>query len=260
MSATNRTLEAECIAIDEDDPKAAKVIADEAEKIATESGLDPSVVARVLAAVRSRKKRRKRSKGDFYETPQWVVDAILGEVPLGGEPVIVDAGAGNGAIAARLAELNPKAEIIGVEKNPELVARARARGLYSVEFVEADFLKWAPELGAPDVVIMNPPFSRAFEFIARAREIVKRGGVVLALLRANCMAGKARAEFHKKHPSNVHVLAKRPSFTGGGTDATEYAWFVWAPGKGGQWFVLTHDPKSKRRPRAARTTPAQAEA
>jgi len=25
----------------------------------------------------------------------------------------------------------------------------------------------------------------------------------------------------------LHVISKRPSFTGGGTDATEYAWFIW---------------------------------
>ena len=28
-------------------------------------------------------------------------------------------------------------------------------------------------------------------------------------------------------PTALHVLSKRPSFTGKGTDATDYAWYVW---------------------------------
>lgn len=50
-----------------------------------------------------------------------------------------------------------------------------------------------------------------------------------------------RADFHRRHPSDVFVLPRRPSFTGGGTDATEYAWFVWGPGRGNRWYVLTID-------------------
>ncbi len=260
MSATGRTIEADCIALDADDPKALARLEADATKIADESGIDVDAVRRVLHAVRARKRKSQRRKGDFYETPAWVVDAIVGQLPVGGEAVILDAGAGNGAIAARLAEINPKAEIVGIEKNAELVAKARARNVFNAEFVEADFLKgsgtWT--IAAPDVVIMNPPFSRAFEFIARARELVKRGGTVAALLRINTLAGRARAEFHKKSPADVHVLAKRPSFTGGGTDATEYGWFVWAPGAGNRWSVLTHTDKSKRRPRAARANPEAA--
>ena len=28
-------------------------------------------------------------------------------------------------------------------------------------------------------------------------------------------------------PTSLFVLSKRPSFTGKGTDATDYAWYVW---------------------------------
>jgi hypothetical protein len=34
------------------------------------------------------------------------------------------------------------------------------------------------------------------------------------------------------------VLPKRPSFTGGGTDATEYAWMVWGPTRTGRLRIL----------------------
>lgn len=261
MSATNRHLEGELVALDEDDPKAAAKLAADTLQIAADLGADPDVVRAVLEKIRAGKRKRKRAKFDFYETPTWAIDAISPHVPLLGTPIVLDAGAGTGAIAARVATINPKAEIVGVEKNPELVALARARAIYSVEFKEGDFLRGDGfTIAAPDVVFMNPPFSFAMQFIEKARAIVKRGGTVCALLRLNWLAGKCRREFLKKHLPDVHVLTKRPSFTGKGTDATEYAWFVWNPEATGKINLLTHDDKSRRRPRAQRKTPATPEA
>lgn len=199
--------------------------------------------------------RTKRAKGDFYETPTWCIDAILPhllpiEVP---GTLIVDAGAGTGAIAARIASRTPSAEVVGVEKNGDHVEAARARGLYSAEFVTADFEKWTPETGTPDLVVMNPPYSRAVEFVNHALSIVKRCGTVAALLRLSWLAGKSRRDFHKRHAADVYVLTKRPSFTGNGaTDACDYAWFVWGPDRGNRWYPLNYDDKAKRKPRASR--------
>lgn len=198
--------------------------------------------------------RTKRAKGDFYETPAWCIDAILPELPLGAATLVVDAGSGTGAIAACIADKFPRLEIQGVEKNSELVEKARARELHAAEFHVADFEKWSSVLGAPEVIVMNPPYSRAAEFVQHAMAIIKRGGTVAALLRLPWLASKSRREFHRKHPADVYVLTKRPSFTGGGTDATDYAWFVWGPLRGNRWFPLNHDDKAKRKPRASRKT------
>ena len=251
MSATNRTVEAEVLTIDTDEsPKARKKFAALVESIATTTGQHPDAVRTILEATRKSRKKNKRSKGDFYETPAWCVDAIVPWLPTEGEPVIVDAGSGTGAIAARLSEINPRAEIVGVEKQLELAEKARARDLRNAEFRVANFLNDELDLiRAPDLVIMNPPFCFALLFVERALKIVRRGGTVCALLRLNWLASKSRREFLKRHLPNVHVLTKRPSFTGRGTDATEYAWMVWSPGSTGQLNLLTHDDKSKRRPR-----------
>lgn len=182
--------------------------------------------------------RTKRRKNDFYETPAWAVDAILPHLNLDRASLVVDAGAGTGAIAARVAHHFPNLEVIGVEKQSELVTQARARGLYGVEFIEADYERWQNERSSPDVIIMNPPYSRAIEFLRRALSTVRRDGTVCALLRVNFAAGAGRADFHERHPSKLHVLDKRPSFTGSGTDACEYAWFVWSPGEAGTWAPL----------------------
>lgn len=48
------------------------------------------------------------------------------------------------------------------------------------------------------------------------------------LLRLAFLESKKRCDFWQKHPvSKLYVLSERPSFTGAGTDATAYAWFVW---------------------------------
>lgn len=188
--------------------------------------------------------RTKRAKGDFYETPAWCVDAILPQLPEG-VVFAVDAGSGNGAIAARLAAKFPDLEIVGIEKSAELVDEARARQLRNAEFVQANFEEWSSELGAPDMIVMNPPYSRAIEFVQRALATVKRGGTVAVLLRLNWLASKSRREFHRKHPSDIYVLTKRPSFTGRGTDATDYAWFLFGPERGNRWYPLNFEEKKK---------------
>jgi hypothetical protein len=63
-------------------------------------------------------------------------------------------------------------------------------------------------------------------------------GTAAFLLRLNWLGGQARAAWHRANPCDVYVLPRRPSFTGKGTDATEYAWMVWGTGRGGRWSVL----------------------
>jgi hypothetical protein len=90
----------------------------------------------------------------------------------------------------------------------------------------------------PDTVIMNPPFSLGLSFVEYALSHTRRGATIVALLRLAFLEGQGRAELHRKHPSDVYVLPKRPSFTGKGTDSSAYGWFVWGPGRGGRWQVL----------------------
>jgi hypothetical protein len=80
-----------------------------------------------------------------------------------------------------------------------------------------------------DLIFTNPPYSLAEEIITHALETWSKATVVM-LLRLNFLGSQKRKPFWDKHPvSEIYVLSKRPSFTGKGTDATEYAWFVWRP-------------------------------
>ncbi len=114
-----------------------------------------------------------------------------------------------------------------------------------------------------DLILTNPPFSLAQEFITKARS---ESGTVIMLQRVNFLGSQARKSFWAKNPpTHLFVLANRPKFiakcpnkkldttnkricndqhsyqitipagiclTCGTTvtpasDATEYAWFCW---------------------------------
>jgi hypothetical protein len=77
-------------------------------------------------------------------------------------------------------------------------------------------------------IITNPPYSIAQEFIEKCFEIANQETEIIMLLRLAFLESKKRYEFWQKHPVNeLYILSERPSFTGKGTDATAYAWFVW---------------------------------
>lgn len=198
---------------------------------------------------------------DFYATPAWCVEAIVphvakalsvrdrnnGKRPTPESWTIVDAGAGDGAICNTVRRALRQSHVFGVEIDPaKAIAAPQSITSDVAQIVTGDWLTdgWTSEDDDIDAVVMNPPFSQAREFVERALEIVRpRGGVVFALLRLGWMAGKCRASFHADNPSDVYVLSRRPSFTGGGTDSTDYAWFAWRNRSvgPGSWRVL--DPR-----------------
>ena len=112
--------------------------------------------------------------------------------------------------------------------------------------------------GRVDAIITNPDFSIAQEFIERS---LRESKFSAYLLRLNFFGSRKRREWWQgKEPTHLFTLAERPSFVdvckgykskgigscgasylkdngrkvcdcggivGAGTDATEYAWFVW---------------------------------
>jgi len=82
---------------------------------------------------------------------------------------------------------------------------------------------------------MNPPYSEAWEFVIGCTHLAR---VTIALLRLGYLASMARKAWLQRHPPSVYVLSRRPSFTGGGTDATDYGWFVWGDGNPGRLSVI----------------------
>ncbi len=76
-----------------------------------------------------------------------------------------------------------------------------------------------------EFIITNPPFGIAQEFCDHA---LSHSANVMMLLRLNFLGAQKRADWWRMHePNALFILSKRPDFTGGGGDSTEYAWFSW---------------------------------
>lgn len=85
-----------------------------------------------------------------------------------------------------------------------------------------DFLR---EFSPHSVIVTNPPYSLAMEFAIQSLAVAEH---IFLLLRLNFLASRKRREWFKvNEPSALFVLSERPSFTGRGTDATDYAWYYW---------------------------------
>tara|TARA_B110000858_G_scaffold184428_1_gene225643 strand:- start:310 stop:891 length:582 start_codon:yes stop_codon:yes gene_type:complete len=150
----------------------------------------------------SRQKQGKRlNTSDFYPTPSWCyknLDIDWSQFSSAHEPC-----RGDSRIYDWLCEQN-------------------LNTTYSEIREDKDFLEWT---GTTDLIITNPPFSLAQEFITKS---CKQAETVIMLLRLNYLGSITRHEWWKEYsPTSLYVLSKRPSFTGKGTDATDYAWFVW---------------------------------
>lgn len=187
---------------------------------------------------------------DFFPTPAWCVDWLLRAVDLPGgwwlEP-----SAGEGAIIravnARRADVAWTAIEIREEAMP-LLTRAVAAGGRTGLTDRDDFLTAATRYAhvhRHDVVCGNPPYAEAAEHVARALSCAP---IVAMLLRLNFLGSQKRRDFWRRHPADVYVLSERPSFDGDGTDATEYAWFVWGQCGAGPGRVRVLGPDDSQLP------------
>ena len=144
-----------------------------------------------------------RNANDFYPTPQGPIEKILSEIDFTNVSHFFEPCRGGGAIF----------DHIGCDKEYAEISEG-------IDYMTADF--------NTDLIITNPPFSIALEFLEKSLSEAK---TVVYLLRLNFLGSQKRKEFwNKNQPSHLFTLSKRPSFTGKGTDATEYAWFVWDRG------------------------------
>lgn len=98
-----------------------------------------------------------------------------------------------------------------------------------------------------DLVVGNPPYRDALRFVLRSLLIADN---VVFLLRIGWLSSLQRfLLFRCVPPSDFFVLPGRPSFTGKGSDRSDYCWVAWSKsGKPTQTRWLWPKPGSKGKP------------
>jgi hypothetical protein len=193
---------------------------------------------------------RARNADDFYATPAWATRAILRAAFPNAPSRILDPAAGDGAILAVAREMMPETRLAAFETNDTPERReAGLRRARLASVTDGGHVVFRDSLATPpwrdvdgqrfDLILANPPFSLAMDFLERSLAEVEAGGEVAFLLRLAFLASMKRAAFHRGHPCDIYILPKRPSFTPDGkTDSADYAWFVYGPGHAGAWSIL----------------------
>ena len=169
----------------------------------------------------------KRKEYDFYATPEESINTLLKNINLeiyGNQ--VLEPSAGNGNIVRAIHKMYPEKSITAIEiRSEEYESIVRCSNKVIID----DFLTMNNN-GKFDIIIGNPPYSKAQEFIEKSLNLLSYSGILIFLLRTSFLESVKRHEFWQNHPlAGLYTLSKRPSFTGTGTDSASYSWFIWNP-------------------------------
>lgn len=167
-----------------------------------------------------------RIANDAYYTDPGDAKLCVAALPELGPGLLVDPCVGGGAFTEQLRRRWPDRHVFGVD-----IDRTAGGRKFCSRFDVDDFRTWKVWTPEPiAAVVSNPPFNMFEEFVERSLELAP---VVGMLLRINALGGQDRRAWWVKHRFAVkHIMPDRPSFSGmKGTDATEYAFFVWIKGE-----------------------------
>lgn len=164
---------------------------------------------------------------ELFITPQETVNVLMEELVkyLPSNPKVIDAGSGTGSLAWVVKEYLPESHITAIEIDSNLIPHLNS--MQNIDrVVEADFLNLSTNTYY-DLIISNPPFTKAQEFVSTCLKYDRN--IVAVLLRLNFLASQRRHNWWSNmlEAPKIRVLSQRPSFRYGRTDATEYGWFIW---------------------------------
>ena len=163
-------------------------------------------------------------KYEHFDTPEWAAKAILEKEIL--TPLVFDAGCGLGVLSR--AALSKAERVISMDVHD---------WGYEPTIID-DFLafQWISDPGEFSV-FMNPPFSKAVQFVEKSIDLGARK--IVCFQRFAWWESKKRKDFWEKLPPNrIYICGDRadcwrhdiPQDQRGGSSPTAHAWFVWEKG------------------------------
>jgi len=186
---------------------------------------------------------------DFYPTPNEVIERMMMAADVAG-CVVLEPSAGSGAIVDWLVA-NGASEVLACEIDPMLRRTLEGR----CRLVADDFLTLSREtVSHVELIVMNPPFSRAHEHISHAWEIAPAGCQIVALCNADSLKGKYTQGWQKLAETvkmNGSVQDFGQCFRTGAerdTDCRVACINLWKPGEGAEeWmgFFMSEDEEEE---------------
>lgn len=150
-----------------------------------------------------------RKPHDFYPTPIPTIETFLDVFPLRGGIEVLEPGAGSGNIIKTLQKYGDFS-IDAVEIRPEEAQHLQDLG---VNVIIDDFLSM--DLGKKyDLIIGNPPFNQAIEFVEKCLGLLKPGGkdkkiLIVSGERRGESSGRSKYNEMEIHRSNATAKAHR---------------------------------------------------
>jgi hypothetical protein len=175
-----------------------------------------------------------RRERDSYQTPSDLCHEIILALQdygyLDGCRTILEPSAGDGNFVRAIIRhfgLHPHIAVNDIYISDYATELAEMTG---IPVTQHDFLNF-PNDARFDLIIGNPPYRNAEAHVRKGISLLAKGGTLAFLLRMGFLASKRRVPFWEDHPADhIFALAERPSYTDGGTDATDYGVFVWTNG------------------------------
>lgn len=176
--------------------------------------------------------KHERQIDDYYATDPSAVDPLIPFLP--DTDVIWECACGEGHLSKRLLDLG------FVVRSTDLVNRGYGEP-------NINFLKTTKEDYQGQIILTNPPYKYAQEFVEHALKITNQGNYVCMFLKVLFLEGQKRKKLFEEHPPyKMLVFSKRKDCAingdfkgleerGGG--ALAYAWFIWVNGFKGKTTV-----------------------
>jgi hypothetical protein len=198
----------------------------------------------------------ERAKDDFYQSSPEIANALFECVKTGikgnkvyatglENTVIIDSSVGTGVL------LEPFKKVcwyfIGYDIADRGYEKVRVQDWLTVQ--PGDEAKEIWYFRHPKIIVQNPPFKLALEFVQHGLELLNKGELLFSLHRIQFLETRerfAKLYGNKQKPKYVFVFANRvtcvaPDVPNKGQGAMCYAWFMWQKGFRGntqiKWII-----------------------